>query len=104
MPITVSAVSMFLISLDLSPYPEAVATIQGMVSTAIIAPEAFAPALGTSAFALAIKHRHILGGNLFWIGVFILSASHLPTRSSTLLTTPRYTYLSTFSDLAGLLA
>ena len=65
------SVSVFLISSDLSPYPEAVATIQGMVSTAIIAPQAFSPALGTSAFALAIKYRDILGGNSFWIGTFI---------------------------------
>jgi len=64
-------ISIFLISSDLSPYPEAVATIQGMVSMATIAPEAFSPALGTSAFALAIKYRDILGGNLFWIGTFI---------------------------------
>jgi hypothetical protein len=75
MPITVSVVSVFLIASDLSPYPEAVATIQGMVSMATIAPEAFSPALGTSAFALAIKHRDILGGNLFWIGAFIFGVS-----------------------------
>lgn len=59
-----------MISSDLSPSPESVATIQGMVSTAIIAPQAFAPALGTSAFALAIKHSDILGGNVFWVGSF----------------------------------
>lgn len=69
-----AGISVFLISSDLSPTPEAVATIQGMLSTAIIAPQAFAPALGTSAFALAIKHSDILGGNLFWIGTFTLGA------------------------------
>ncbi|KIM24918.1 hypothetical protein M408DRAFT_26703 [Serendipita vermifera MAFF 305830] len=67
-------ISVFLISSDLSPTPEAVATIQGMVSTAIIAPQAFAPALGTSAFAFAIKHSDILEGNLFWVGTFTLGA------------------------------
>jgi hypothetical protein len=105
MPITVSVVATFLISSDLSPYPEAFATIQGMVSTAMIFPQVFAPALGTSTFALAIEHRDILGGNLFWIGTFIFGASYLSTtRFSALLTNPRYTRVSTFSDLAGLLA
>jgi hypothetical protein len=76
-----------------------------MVSTAIIAPQAIAPALGTSAFALAIKHRDILGGDLFWIGTLLFGASHLSTvRFLALLTNPRYTRLSTFFDLAGLLA
>jgi hypothetical protein len=62
-------------SSNLSPYPEAVATIQGVVSTILIVPEAFAPTLGTSTFALAIKHRDIVGGNLFWIGTFTFGAS-----------------------------
>ena len=64
----ISLVAVFLISSDLSPSPEAMATIQGMLSVAIIGPTAFAPALGTSAFALAIKFSHIFGGYLFWVG------------------------------------
>ncbi|KIM24917.1 hypothetical protein M408DRAFT_26701 [Serendipita vermifera MAFF 305830] len=66
-------ISVFLISSGLSPTPEAVATIQGMVSTAITAPQAFAPPLGTSTFALSIRHSDILGGNMFRIGTFTLS-------------------------------
>lgn len=64
-----------MISSGLSPYPEAAATIQGMVSTAIIVPQGFAPALGTSSFALGIRHHDILGGNLFWVGTFVFGAS-----------------------------
>lgn len=67
-------ISVFLISSNLSPSPEAVATIQGMVSVALFTPQAVAPALGTSAFALSIKYSDILGGNLFWVGMFAFGA------------------------------
>ncbi|KAG8820648.1 hypothetical protein FRC19_008708 [Serendipita sp. 401] len=49
------------------------ATVQALVSSCVIIPQAIGPALGTSTFAFAIQHREILRGNFFWVSMLVLS-------------------------------
>ncbi|PVF98387.1 MFS general substrate transporter [Serendipita vermifera] len=64
--------AIFLLASEHSPSAEAVSIVQGLVSSSIIAPQAVAPALGTSAFTLSIKHPEILNGNAFWVASLAL--------------------------------
>ncbi|CAG8445428.1 2067_t:CDS:2, partial [Acaulospora colombiana] len=83
---SVTAASFVLLS-SLSPSASAVATVQGLLSVSTIAPQALAPALATSTFAICIRHPEILYGNVFWVAIMIFSlvafAHSLTLREST---------------------
>ncbi|PVF98380.1 MFS general substrate transporter [Serendipita vermifera] len=63
----------FVLLSGLSPSANAVATVQGLLSVSTIGPQAIAPALATSTFAICIRHPDILYGNVFWVAIMIFS-------------------------------
>ena len=55
---------------DAAPSASALATMNGVYQISIVLPQAVAPATATSLFALSIKHRYILNGNIVWVVFF----------------------------------
>ncbi|KZW01590.1 MFS general substrate transporter [Exidia glandulosa HHB12029] len=67
---------------DAAPFPEALARLNAVLQIAIVVPQAVAPALGTSLFAVSLK-TGIFNGNLVWI-VLIVGGQHTPLTSLSL--------------------
>ncbi|KAF8609314.1 MFS general substrate transporter [Ceratobasidium sp. AG-I] len=59
---------------DASPSAEALGLMTGIAQMSTILPQAISPALGNSLFAASV-HRNILGGNLIWLVLLVLSVS-----------------------------
>ncbi|KAF8609315.1 MFS general substrate transporter [Ceratobasidium sp. AG-I] len=57
---------------DASPSAEALSLINGISQMSIVLPQAISPALANSLFAASVE-KHILGGNLVWLLLFIFT-------------------------------
>ncbi|EUC66729.1 MFS general substrate transporter, putative [Rhizoctonia solani AG-3 Rhs1AP] len=57
---------------DASPSAEALSLINGISQMSIVLPQAISPALANSLFAASVE-KHILGGNLVWVLLFVFS-------------------------------
>ncbi|QRV91521.1 major facilitator superfamily transporter [Ceratobasidium sp. AG-Ba] len=57
---------------DASPSAEALSLINGISQMSIVLPQAISPALANSLFAASVE-KHILGGNLVWVCLFIFT-------------------------------
>lgn len=57
---------------DASPSAEALSLINGISQMSIVLPQAISPALANSLFAASVE-KHILGGNLVWVVLFIFT-------------------------------
>ncbi|KAG8693332.1 hypothetical protein FRC09_010578 [Ceratobasidium sp. 395] len=57
---------------DASPSPEALSLLTGIAQMSMILPQALAPAVGNALFAASI-YQKILGGNLIWLVLLVLT-------------------------------